>query len=52
MAVILIVEDEEQVPVLADSFLQAEGNKTLSWGGPSAMEPNIGCAVKSRDLKG
>jgi CheY-like chemotaxis protein len=30
MAVILIVEDEEQVRVLADSFLQAEGNKTLS----------------------
>ena len=30
MAVILIVEDEEQVRVLVDSFLQAEGNKTLS----------------------
>ena len=30
MAVILIVEDEEQVRVLADSFLQAEGNETLS----------------------
>src|SRR4029434_3637805 len=30
MAVILIVEDEEQVRVLAESFLQAEGNKTLS----------------------
>lgn len=30
MAVILIVEDEEQVRVLADSFIQAEGNKTLS----------------------
>jgi CheY-like chemotaxis protein len=30
MAVILIVKDEEQVRVLADSFLQAEGNKTLS----------------------
>jgi CheY-like chemotaxis protein len=30
MAVILIVGDEEQVRVLADSFLQAEGNKTLS----------------------
>jgi len=30
MAVILLVEDEEQVRVLAESFLQAEGNKTLS----------------------
>jgi hypothetical protein len=30
MAVILLVEDEEQVRVLADSFLQVEGNKTLS----------------------
>jgi DNA-binding NtrC family response regulator len=30
MAVILIVEDEEQVRVLADSFLRAEGNETLS----------------------
>jgi two-component system, cell cycle sensor histidine kinase and response regulator CckA len=30
MAVILIVEDEEQVRVLAESFLQAEGNQTLS----------------------
>ena len=32
MAVILHVEDEEQVRVLADSFLQVEGNKTLSAG--------------------
>jgi DNA-binding NtrC family response regulator len=32
MAVILLVEDEEQVRVLADSFLQVEGNKTLSAG--------------------
>jgi two-component system, cell cycle sensor histidine kinase and response regulator CckA len=30
MTVILIVEDEEQVRVLADSFLQAEGHKMLS----------------------
>jgi len=30
MAVILLVEDEEQVRVLAESVLQAEGNKTLS----------------------
>jgi CheY-like chemotaxis protein len=30
MAVILIVEDEDQVRVLAQSFLQAEGNQTLS----------------------
>jgi two-component system, cell cycle sensor histidine kinase and response regulator CckA len=30
MAVILIVEDVEQVRVLADSFLRAEGNETLS----------------------
>src|SRR6478672_3485287 len=30
MAVILLVEDEEQVRVLADSFLQGVGNKTLS----------------------
>ena len=30
MANILIVEDEEQVRVLTDSFLQGAGNKTLS----------------------
>lgn len=30
MAVILIVEDEDQVRVLAESFLQASGHKTLS----------------------
>lgn len=30
MAVVLIVEDEEQVRVLAESFLQGEGHKTLS----------------------
>ena len=30
MSVILIVEDEEQVRVLPESFLQTEGNKTLS----------------------
>jgi DNA-binding NtrC family response regulator len=30
VAVVLIVEDEEQVRVLAESFLQGEGHKTLS----------------------
>ena len=30
MAVVLIVEDDEQVRVLAESFLQGEGHKTLS----------------------
>jgi DNA-binding NtrC family response regulator len=30
MALILIVEDDEQVRVLTDSFLRAEGNETLS----------------------
>src|SRR5262249_51937537 len=30
MAFILIVEDEEQVRVLADSFLQSAGDETLS----------------------
>ena len=30
MAVILVVEDEGQLRVLAESFLQAEGNKRLS----------------------
>ena len=30
MTVILIVEDDEQVRVLTDSFLRAEGNETLS----------------------
>lgn len=32
MAVILVVEDDEQVRVLAESFLQGEGHKTLSAG--------------------
>ena len=30
MSVVLVVEDEEQVRVLAESFLQGEGHKTLS----------------------
>ena len=30
MAVVLIVEDDDQVRVLAESFLQTEGHKTLS----------------------
>lgn len=30
MGVILVVEDEEQVRVLAESFLQAQGHETLS----------------------
>jgi DNA-binding NtrC family response regulator len=30
MAVILVVEDEEQVRVLAESYLQAQGHETLS----------------------
>ena len=32
MAVVLIVEDEEQVRVLTESFLQGEGHTTLSAG--------------------
>jgi two-component system nitrogen regulation response regulator NtrX len=32
MAVVLIVEDEEQVRVLAESILQEHGHKTLSAG--------------------
>ena len=32
MSVILLVEDEEQVRVLAESFLQVEGHSTLSAG--------------------
>jgi DNA-binding NtrC family response regulator len=30
MAVVLVVEDEEQVRVLAESYLQEQGHKTLS----------------------
>ena len=32
MAVVLLVEDDEQVRVLAESFLQGEGHRTLSAG--------------------
>ena len=32
MSVILLVEDEEQVRVLTESFLQVEGHSTLSAG--------------------
>ncbi|MGC1823691.1 MAG: hypothetical protein WA729_22125 [Pseudolabrys sp.] len=32
MAVILLVEDEDQVRVLAESFLQTAGHTTLSAG--------------------
>jgi CheY-like chemotaxis protein len=32
MAIVLIVEDEEQVRVLADSILQEHGHKTRSAG--------------------
>jgi CheY-like chemotaxis protein len=34
MAVILLVEDEEQVRVLAESYLEEQGHQVLSAGSP------------------
>jgi CheY-like chemotaxis protein len=34
MAVVLLVEDEEQVRVLAESYLEEQGHKVLSGGTP------------------
>jgi CheY-like chemotaxis protein len=34
MAVVLLVEDEEQVRVLAQSYLEEQGHKVLSAGTP------------------
>jgi CheY-like chemotaxis protein len=34
MAVVLLVEDEEQVRVLAESYLEQQGHEVLSAGSP------------------
>ena len=63
MAVILLVEDEEQVRVLAESFLQTAGHATLSAGSVeqalallSTQEPvegsaHPGCHLLDLDLR-
>ena len=58
MAVILIVEDEAQVRVLSESFLQEQGHKTLSAATPNEAlavledSEEIDCLFTDIDLQG
>jgi CheY-like chemotaxis protein len=44
MARVLIVEDEEQVRVLAESYLREQGHRTLSAASPVEALPALGVA--------
>ena len=58
MAVVLLVEDEEQVRVLAESYLEQQGHKVLSAGSPQGAiallekTPHIDVLFTDLDLKG
>jgi|ERR1700751_3426363 DNA-binding NtrC family response regulator len=58
MAVVLIVEDEDQVRVLAESFLEEQGHRVLSAGTPTGAlallqgSPAIDVLFTDLDLKG
>jgi two-component system cell cycle sensor histidine kinase/response regulator CckA len=55
MAVILIVEDEAQVRVLSESFLQEQGHQTLSAATPSealAVLDDVECLFTDIELQG
>ena len=58
MAVVLIVEDEDQVRVLAESFLEDQGHRVLSAGTPAGAlallqsSPAIDLLFTDLDLKG
>jgi DNA-binding NtrC family response regulator len=58
MAVVLVVEDEEQVRVLAESYLEQQEHKVLSAGSPQGAiallekTPQIDVLFTDLDLKG
>src|ERR1700746_1628577 len=58
MAVVLLVEDEEQVRVLAQSYLEEQGHKVLSAGTPRGAiallekTPDVDVLFTDIDLKG
>ncbi|MBO0716039.1 MAG: response regulator [Rhizobiales bacterium] len=58
MAVVLVVEDEEQVRVLAESYLEEQGHRVLSAGTPAGalallhQSPAIDLLFTDLDLKG
>lgn len=58
MAVVLLVEDEEQVRVLAESYLEQQGHKVLSAGTPEGaialleQTQSINLLFTDLDLKG
>ena len=57
MAVILVVEDEEQVRVLAKSYLEEQGHQVLSAGSPDGAiallkrTPHVDVLFTDIDLK-
>jgi CheY-like chemotaxis protein len=58
MAVVLVVEDEDQVRVLAQSYLEGQGHQVLSAGTPAGalallhQSPAIDLLFTDLDLKG
>jgi len=58
MAVVLLVEDEEQVRVLAQSYLEEQGHEVLSAGTPQGAiallekAPQVDVVFTDLDLKG
>jgi CheY-like chemotaxis protein len=58
MAVVLLVEDEEQVRVLAEGYLEEQGHKVLSAGTPQGAialletTPHVDLLFTDLDLKG
>ena len=58
MAVVLVVEDEDQVPVLAESYLEEQGHQVLSAGTPAGalallhQSPAVDLLFTDLDLKG
>ncbi len=58
MAIILIVEDEDQVRTLAESYLEEQGHQVLSAGTPDGAlallekKPNVDLLFTDIDLKG
>ena len=58
MATVLLVEDEDQVRLLAESYLEEQGHKVLSAGTPEGAlavlqkEPRVDILFTDLDLKG
>lgn len=54
MAVVLVVEDEDQVRVLAESYLEEQGHQVLSAGALALLQqsPAVDLLFTDLDLKG